>query len=117
VYEAISTLEKYPFQKKLLHGDFGTHNFIKYQDKFNGVIDSCPAIGDPTYDLIFALVSNVTLLPRVPIEYLFEIIDEPHEKISALLMVILFCRLGRCLKHHKQDFDDYVDYWYKNFNS
>ena len=114
VYAAIDTLNDYSFEKKLLHGDFGTHNFIKYQGKFNGAIDPIPTVGDPLYDLLFALLSNVDILPRIPLEYLYEIIDEPKEKIKAMFTVVLFSRLARCLNHHKADFDTYIDYWYAN---
>lgn len=114
VYRAIETLEQYPIEKKLLHGDFGTHNFIKYHGKFNGAIDPIPTIGDPLYDMIFALVSNIDILPRIPLEYLYEILEGPNEKIKAMFTVVLFSRLGRCLNHHKADFDTYIDYWHAN---
>ena len=38
VEDAIKTLENYPFEKKLIHGDFGTHNFIENNGKFVGII-------------------------------------------------------------------------------
>lgn len=114
VYNAIEVLEQYPFEKKLLHGDFGTHNFIKYQGKFNGAIDPIPTAGDPLYDLLFVLVSNIDILPHIPLDYLYEMIDEPNEKIKAMFTIVLFSRLARCLTHHKADFDTYIDYWYAN---
>ena len=37
VFNCIKDLEKFKFNKKLLHGDFGTHNFIKQNGKFGYV--------------------------------------------------------------------------------
>lgn len=113
VYDSISVLEKYSFKKKLIHGDFGTHNFIKQNGKFVGAIDPVPIAGDASYDLFFALVSNVDLLNHLSIDFLCEISGEPREKVTALLTVVLFYRLATCLRHHKEDFDTYVDFWYR----
>lgn len=114
VYSAIAELEKYPFQKKFLHGDFGTHNFIKQNGKFFAAIDPFPIAGDPLYDLMFALVSNATILPHIPLDYLCKIIEEPEEKVRAMHTVVLYLRLAACLRHHKADFDTYMHYWYGN---
>lgn len=111
VYSAIAELEKYPFQKKMLHGDFGTHNFIKMNGKFSRAIDPFPIAGDPLYDMLFALVSNATILPHIPIDYLCSIIEEPAEKVKAMHTVVLYLRLAACLRHHKADFDTYIQYW------
>ena len=116
VYSAISVLENYTFDKKLLHGDFGTHNFIKVDGKFSAAIDPFPIAGDPLYDFMFALVSNATLLPRIPLDYVYTLTDEPKEKVKAMHTVVLYLRLSACLRHHKQDFDAYIDYWYSTNN-
>ena len=70
IIDAINELNKYPFDKKLIHGDFGAHNFIKRNEKFVAAIDPQPIAGDPTYDLLFALVSNIDLIPFLSIDYL-----------------------------------------------
>ncbi len=113
VYEALEELEKYPFEKKLIHGDFGTHNFIKQNGKFVSAIDPLPIAGDALYDLIFALLSNIDILPHLSLEYISEISDEPLEKVRAMLTVVLFCRFSTCLAYHREDIDKYVDFWYK----
>ena len=46
VLDQVKILEDYKFDKKLIHGDFGTHNFIKVNGKFAGVIDPMPVLGD-----------------------------------------------------------------------
>lgn len=113
VYEAINELANYSFEKKLIHGDFGTHNFIKENGKFVAAIDPIPIAGDALYDLIFALISNVAFLPHISLDFLCELSGEPKEKVKALLTVLLFCRLDTCVKYNKEDLEDYLDFWYK----
>lgn len=113
VYEAIEALNKFDFDKKLIHGDFGTHNFIKLNGKFEKAIDPAPIAGDKLYDVIFACISNVGLLNKLSVDFLAEYFDEPKEKVSAMLTILLFCRMSACLAYHKEDFDSYVDLWYK----
>lgn len=111
VRNAIEVLEQYPFEKKLLHGDFGTHNFIKEKGKMIGIIDPMPVIGDALYDFIFALASNTDLLISITIEEICNMTKEPEEKVRAMLKVVLYCRISRCLKHHPKDIDTYMKYW------
>lgn len=112
VYDAITTLEKFTFTKKLIHGDFGTHNFIKKDRKFVAAIDPIPTAGDPLYDFLYACLSNLDIVKHLSIDYLVQITGEPEEKVKAMLIIMLFCRLSICLRHHKEDFDAYVDFWY-----
>ena len=113
VNKCIEILENYPFDKKLLHGDFGTHNFIQENGKLVGVIDPMPVIGDYLYDLLFAIVSNVNLLSSVTLNDLYSLVNEPQEKINAMLTIVLYCRISRCLKYHPQDIDTYMAFWNK----
>lgn len=112
VYNCIKTLEKYPFEKKLLHGDFGTHNFIKQAGKLIGIIDPMPVIGDPLYDLLFAIVSNIDILSNITLEKIYSLVNEPKEKIKALLTLVLYSRISRCLKYNPNDIDIYMNFWY-----
>ena len=113
VNQCLDILEKYPFEKKLLHGDFGTHNFIQENGKLVGVIDPMPVIGDYLYDLLFAIVSNVNIISSLSLDDIYSLVDEPQEKIKALLAVVLYCRISRCLKYHPQDIDAYMEFWKK----
>ena len=116
VEEAINELDKYPFDKKLIHGDFGTHNFIKKDEKFIAAIDPVPLIGDPTYDLLFALVSNIDLLPYLSTQFLTNYIGEPQSKVLALFKVVLYCRICKCAKYNKDWIEPYMDFWNNLFN-
>lgn len=113
VYESLQKLETYAFKKKLIHGDLGTHNFIKKNNKFVAAIDPIPTVGDPLYDYLYACLSNIDIVKRLSLNMLEDLTKENHEKLKALLIVILFCRISTCLNHHKEDFDSYVDFWYK----
>ena len=116
VHEAINELDKYPFEKKMLHGDFGTHNFIKLNDHFKAAIDPIPLIGDPTYDLLFALVSNIDIIPYLSINFLTEYTGETRNKLIPLLKVVLYCRICRCAKYNRDWIEPYMDFWNNLFN-
>lgn len=111
VYNAAEILDKYSFEKKLIHGDFGTHNFIKVHGELVGIIDPMPVIGDKLYDLLFAIVSNTDLLTSITIEEIYNISNEPIEKVKAMFKIVLYSRISRCLKYHPKDIDTYMDYW------
>lgn len=110
VLDAIKTLEKYPFEKKLIHGDFGTHNFIENDGKFVGIIDPQPIIGDSLYDILFAICSNVSLLTTYKLDEIYVLINEPKEKVNAMLIVVLYARISRALKYHPNDIPTYLDF-------
>ena len=116
VYKAAEDLEKFKFTKKLLHGDFGTHNFIEINGNFVGVIDPMPVAGDSLYDLLFGICSNVKLLSSFSLEELLNITNDPKEKIKNLLIVVLYSRISRCLKYHPKDLNIYLDYINKLYN-
>lgn len=111
IVNAIKSLSKYSFDKKLIHGDFGSHNFIENNGNFVGIIDPQPILGDPLYDIIFAICSNVGLLSTYSLDELSFIINEPKEKIRLMLIVVLYARISRALKYHPQDIDTYLEYF------
>ena len=108
---AVEALRKYEFDKKLLHGDFGTHNFVERDGLFIGVIDPMPVIGDKLYDLLFAICSNVSILQKYSLEDIYGLVEEPKEKVKALFTVVLYSRISRCLKYHPKDINIYMNYW------
>lgn len=110
ICDAINILKKFPFDKKLIHGDFGTHNFIEDDGKFVGIIDPQTLLGDPLYDILFAICSNVGLLNTYSLEELYTLINEPKEKIRAMLIVVLYARISRALKYHPNDIPTYLEY-------
>lgn len=113
VYESIDTLSHCTFKKKLIHGDFGTHNFIMKNDNFVCAIDPIPIAGDSLYDFIYACLSNIDIVKYLSLDFLVEQTGETREKVKSMLLILLFCRMSICLRHHKEDFDSYIDFWYK----
>lgn len=113
VLHMIKELEKYPFETKLLHGDFGTHNFVKKDGKLIGIIDPMPIIGDPIYDILFAFVSNINIIYNLQLEEIYKLINEDNRKILLMLIVVMYCRISRCLKYHKKDITKYMEIWNK----
>ncbi len=111
--KAIQNLKKYPFTKKLLHGDFGTHNFIKENGNLIGIIDPMPVIGDSLYDILFAFASNVQILNTLTLDKICFLTNEPKEKVISLLAIVLYSRISRCLKYHPQDISIYMNWWNK----
>lgn len=107
----INKLDKYSFTKKVLHGDFGTHNFIQRDGLLVGVIDPQTVLGDALYDTLFAIVSNVDILQTITLENLYSLIKEEKEKIYCMLVVVLYSRISRCLKYHKEDIDIYMRFY------
>ena len=111
LYEYADKLDAYPFNKKLLHGDFGCHNFIKSNGKFVGIIDPMPVIGDYLYDLLYAIVSNVQVVSSITFEDIIKLVDEPKEKVFYLLLIVLYSRIYRCLKYNSSYIDVYIKFW------
>ncbi|ANC77477.1 hypothetical protein ABE65_011975 [Fictibacillus phosphorivorans] len=105
--------EKEPF---LLHGDFGVHNFIFNDGKLCGVIDPTPVIGDPIYDLIYAFCSSPDDLTKETIDSAVNQFENNKGKNTSHLyekvMIGLYLRLGTCIKHHPNDFEEYLNAWY-----
>lgn len=111
VIECANELEKYSFSKKLLHGDFGTHNFIEKDNKLVGIIDPEPVLGDSLYDILFAFVSNVDILKNITLKRLETLLNDDIRKVYAMFVIVLYSRISRCLKYHKEDIDIYMNYW------
>jgi fructosamine-3-kinase len=100
----------------LLHGDCGVHNFIFNGRQLSGVIDPTPVIGDPLYDLNYAFVSSPDDLTKETIEsgvrHLTAKRDMNHSDLYEQVIICLYLRLGTCIKHHPNDFEEYLKAWY-----
>ena len=60
LFDALNVIDKVDAPKYLIHGDFGTHNFIVNNNKIF-VIDSIPLIGDYLYDFYFAIFTDINI--------------------------------------------------------
>jgi hypothetical protein len=106
-------IERDPF---LLHGDCGVHNFIFNDGQLSGVIDPTPVIGDPLYDLIYAFCSSPDDLTKEIIDLAVSYLMINGEKNNSILykkvIVGLYLKLGTCIKHHPNDFEEYLQAWH-----
>lgn len=110
VNNAISTLDKYPKPKYLIHGDFGTHNFITNGDTLN-VIDPMPVVGDYLYDFYFAIFSDTDIFTTTTIEELLKYFDREIEVKKAMITITFFIRMSRAFVYDKENFDTYLKYY------
>ena len=107
---AISTLDKYPKPKYLIHGDFGTHNFITNGDTLN-VIDPMPVVGDYLYDFYFSIFSDTDIFTTTTIEELLKYYDREIEVKKAMITITFFIRMSRAFVYDKENFDTYLKYY------
>ena len=94
-------------EKRLLHGDFGTHNFL-VKDGVVRVIDPMPVVGDKLYDFYFAILSNIGIFPELGLDYIFSFFDEYDRGYKkALLTIALYVRMSRAAVYDKANLEVY----------
>lgn len=111
VYKALDHINNYNVNKYLIHGDFGTHNFLINEGKIL-VIDPMPVVGDKLYDFYFALFSNVNLFNKLDSDYILSFFDREIDYKKSLMIIVLFIRLSRCYVYHREDLDIYLK-WFR----
>ena len=96
-------------EQYLLHGDFGTHNFLLQNGKIR-VIDPMPLVGDYLYDFYFALLSNVEIFTRLGADYIYSFFPERELSYKrAILTVALYVRMSRAATYDKDNLPAYFD--------
>ncbi|MGZ9869916.1 phosphotransferase [Priestia endophytica] len=103
-------------ESSLLYGDCGIHNFIFDDGKLKGVIDPTPVIGNPLYDLIYAFCSSPDDLTKETLDSVVSHLtinnSRIHEVLYEELLIGLYLRLKSCIKHHPDDFNNYIRAWF-----
>jgi fructosamine-3-kinase len=126
VFKVLESLKNKGIKREpfLLHGDCGVHNFIFHDRQLKGVIDPTPLIGYPLYDLIYAYCSSSDDLTKETIDSVVSHLIIKDERNNSNLyeevIVGLYLRLGACIKHHPNDFGEYLKayyYWKKVINN
>lgn len=93
----------------LMHGDFGTHNFLLENGKIR-VIDPMPVAGDYLYDFYFALLSNVEIFTRLGADYIYSFFpDRDASYKKAILTIALYVRMSRAATYDKENLPAYFD--------
>ena len=96
-------------EQYLMHGDFGTHNFLLENGKIR-VIDPMPVVGDYLYDFYFALLSNVEIFTRLGADYIYGFFPERELSYKrAILTVALYVRMSRAATYDKENLPAYFD--------
>lgn len=100
-------------QPFLLHGDLGFHNFIFKENELHGVIDPLPVLGDPIYDLMYAFCSTPENLTKETIDYAMKqcVFHKKDRDLYEEIVIGLYLRIDRCLRHHPKDLEDYLAAW------
>ncbi len=108
VNKALEKIKTYEIDKYLIHGDFGTHNFLFDNDYIN-VIDPMPVVGDRLYDFYYAVTSDVRIFNKVDIDYILSFYDEDMEYKKLLFIICLYIRMSRAYKYDRGSFKTYKD--------
>lgn len=112
VVKAINIIDKYKFNKKLMHGDFGLHNILFLNGELVGIIDPQPLIGDSLYDFIFCVLSDEDVAKPEIISNIYSYVpNESKEKVDAMILFVLFGRIARCVKYHLSELNFFIDLW------
>lgn len=108
--KVFAAVEKIGFaqpKQYLMHGDFGTHNFLLSDGRIR-VIDPMPVVGDRLYDFYFAILSNTDIFVELGMDYYMDFFGEyePEYK-KALLIIALYVRMSRAAVYDKENLDKY----------
>ncbi|MBO5529785.1 MAG: hypothetical protein J5970_00095 [Bacilli bacterium] len=110
LFNAFEIIKKYDAPKYLVHGDFGTHNFIVNNKKIY-VIDPIPLVGDPLYDFYFAIFTNTNIFKDLDVDYILSFFDDrDYEYKRALMIICFFIRLRRSSKYDPENIPIYKNY-------
>lgn len=108
VMAALEVAGKEQPEQYLLHGDFGTHNFLLDGGQIR-VIDPMPAVGDYLYDFYFAVLSNVKIFADLGDDYIFSFFERDADYKKALLIVALYVRMSRAAVYDEDNLQAYKD--------
>lgn len=109
LFDAFEVIKKYEAPKYLIHGDFGTHNFIVNNSKIYA-IDPIPLVGDYLYDFYFGIFTDVKIFKDLEVDYILSFFDREYEYKKALMTICFYIRLRRASKYDKGNINIFIDY-------
>ncbi|MBP3800821.1 MAG: hypothetical protein J6I85_02145 [Clostridia bacterium] len=115
VNNAINKLEKYKFNKKIIHGDMGIYNILFINEQKIILIDPRTIIGDSLYDILFFVISKSEFVKNIDLDTLMKLIDEPREKVLNMLLIIIYINIAR-RKKKNISYEVYEQFWKKILN-
>ena len=111
VLKALENIKSYNVDKYLIHGDFGTHNFL-FSNNLK-VIDPMCVVGDYLYDFYFAIFSNSLLFTKINIDDILSFFDRKLEYKKSLLIIVFYIRMSRAHKYDMKNYKKYLEYYNK----
>ena len=108
VMAALEVIGDHAPKQYLMHGDFGTHNFLVHNGKIR-VIDPMPVVGDRLYDFFFAILSDTDIFAELGIDYYMDYFagDYEPEYMKALLIIALYVRMSRAAVYDEENLGKY----------
>lgn len=110
VKKSLEIIKKYKIDRKIIHGDLGIYNVICNSGNIIKVIDPRTIIGDPIYDILSFIFSSSKIINNINIKSIIKNIQEPVEKIIAMMYIILYDRMAIEVKYNR-NIDDYEAVW------
>lgn len=110
VKKSLEIIKKYKVDRKIIHGDLGIYNVICNSGNIIKIIDPRTIIGDPIYDILFFVFSSSKMVKNINIKNIIKIIQEPTEKIIAMMYIVLYDRMAIEVRHNK-NIEDYEEVW------
>ncbi len=109
INKALNIVSNNKIDKYLLHGDFGTHNFVINNNELF-FIDPMGLVGDPLYDFFFAIYSDYHIFKDVSFNDLLKYFNVDLEYKKAIMYITFIIRMCRTYKYDREDFNYYLDY-------
>lgn len=115
IKENLEIIGKYPIKNYMIHGDFGTHNFVIDKNIIN-VIDPCTFIGDKLYDFYCGIFSDPIIFEKSDINTILNYFEEyDMEYKKALLKICFIYRMLIGVKYNYYENVSIFYNWYNNF--
>lgn len=110
----LNIIKKYDYPKYIIHGDFGSHNFIINNNKIK-IIDPDMLIGDKLYDFYCGVFSDPIIFKKLTKEQILSYFDEYEVEYKNAMLIICFTfRMLVALKYkYYNDTDIYLE-WYQD---
>lgn len=108
VNNALRIIAKYNVKKYLIHGDFGTHNFLINEKEELKVIDPMPIIGDYLFDFYFAVLSSSKIFKDISDEEILKFFDIPYEYKKSLYIIVMYIRASRAYVYDTENVNIYI---------
>ena len=110
LFDSYKVIEKNICPKYLIHGDFGTHNFI-INNNIIHAIDPIPLVGDYLYDFYFSIFTDSNIFKNLTIDYILSFYeDRIFEYKKALMIICFFIRLRRAYKYSPEEIPFYKEF-------